>query len=302
MNRLLLNLVSGLAALAALTPLSVSAAGAPEQAPGWSLQTPGGETVNFPQDAEGRPTVLLFWPSWCPFSRALQPYVQDIWEDYRDWGVNVWTINIREDGDPVQTMKDRGLSFPLLIQGDALMATYHIERTPWLVVIDGDNNIVYTRPPHPPTPIDVAKDVRKTLNELLGDRAPPLPQSYPKPYDLHLKKRSDRVDRSAPKPVSSSVWGPWLQRYLADIPADETAEGIAPLGAIDSGKAAIAHAKAIWAKRYGEEAVLAQAPYRAYRDATRWVVLGDGGTGELGDGMILVVERETGRVIRVSGE
>jgi thiol-disulfide isomerase/thioredoxin len=151
---------------------------APEFAPAWQLQTPAGKTVNFPEDANGKPTVLLFWPSWCPFSRALQPYVQDIWEDYGT-RINVWTINILENGDPVQTLKDRGLSFPLLLKGDALRNSYKIQRTPWLVVINAKNRIVYTRPPQPPTPIHVAKKVRTTLNQLLGEQAVALPTSYP---------------------------------------------------------------------------------------------------------------------------
>src|SRR3546814_8552213 len=142
------------------------------------LQTPDGKTVQFPEDARHHPSVLLFWPSWCPYSRALQPYVQDIWNDYRDAGVQVWTINIKETGDAVQAMHDRGLSFPLLLNGDALIQSYGITRTPWLVVVDGNNRIAYTRPAQEASPVDVAKQVRKPLNELPGPRAVPLPGSY----------------------------------------------------------------------------------------------------------------------------
>src|SRR3546814_20443168 len=88
------------------------------------LQTPDGKTVQFPEDARHQPSVLLFWPSWCPYSRALQPYVQDIWNDYRDAGVQVWTINIQETGDAAQAMHDPGLSLPLLLYGDALIQSY----------------------------------------------------------------------------------------------------------------------------------------------------------------------------------
>src|SRR3546814_2180315 len=66
--------------LAVLIPVSQAS---PEFAPAWHLQTPDGKTVQFPEDARHQPSVLLFWPSWCPYSRALQPYVQDIWNDYR---------------------------------------------------------------------------------------------------------------------------------------------------------------------------------------------------------------------------
>lgn len=272
----------------------------PAIAPAWELKTPDGTLVRFPQDAQGQPTVLLFWPSWCPFSRALQPYVQDIWEDYRDRGVKVWTINILERGDPLQAMRERGLSFPLLLQGDDLRQTYGITRTPWLVVIDGRQRIVYTRPSDPPSPIDVARAVRETLNGLIGERAVPLPETYPPPYDLHLKSAGDLPDRRTPAPVAASVWGPWLERYLADLGDGEAVAGIEAGGAITDGKQAIARARQVWTARFGEAVVQAQAPYRAYRRNALWVVLGDGLSSELGRGLIAVFDADSGRVRRLA--
>ena len=38
------------------------------------------------------------------------------------------------------------------------------------MVVDGSNQIVYTRPPRPPTPIDTAMEVRAVLNGLLAER------------------------------------------------------------------------------------------------------------------------------------
>jgi thiol-disulfide isomerase/thioredoxin len=269
-------------------------------APSWSLKTPDGQTVNYPADAQGRPTVLLFWPSWCPFSRALQPYVQDIWVDYRDRGVNVWTLNIKEDGDPVAVMRERGLSFPLLLNADAVANDYRVSRTPWLVVMDGQQNILYTRPANPPTPIDVAKRAREVLNGLLGDQAVPLPASYPPPYDLHLKRKEDMVDRTKPTPIAESEWQPWVVKYLDAIPSNETREDIPPRGRIEKGKDAIAVARELWTARYGEEAVNAEAPYRAFRRNTRWIVLGQGLERKLGTGMVLVIEHESGQVVRLT--
>lgn len=280
--------------------LSCAVGAAPQQAPAWKLKTPEGQWVSFPADAKQRPTVLLFWPSWCPYSRALQPYVQDIWLDYRDAGVNVWTINILEDSDPVKVMRERGLSFPLLLDGDPLRDTYDITRTPWLVVIDGSNNIVYTRPPDPPTPIDVAKDVRKTLNGLLGTKAVPLPDRYPPPYDLHLKNPADMVDRRSPAKVAQSDWEPWVVQYLSGIGPDESVKDIPARGPVQDGKAALAAAKDIWTRVYGADLVRAQAPYRSYRKDNRWVVLGAGLDVKLGTGLIVVIEADSGKVLRVS--
>ncbi|WP_028079786.1 peroxiredoxin family protein [Solimonas soli] len=272
----------------------------PAIAAAWQLKTPDGQLVRYPQDARGEPTVLLFWPSWCPYSRALQPYVQDIWRDYRDHGVHVWTINIKESGDPVRTMRERGLSFPLLVDGDALIDRYGIERTPWLVVIDGAQRIVYTRPASAPSPIDVARTVRETLNALLGERALPLPASYPPPYDLHLRDGAAQSSHLASAAAADAEWKPWAKRYLEGIGADERVAGLAPLGAIADGKAAIAAARDIWTQRYGAEAVARQAPYRAYRQGTRWLVAGAAAPGRLGSGYLLVVDSVDGVVIRVA--
>ena len=38
---------------------------ATDEAITWSLQTPAGATVNFPDVRDG-PAILLFWASWCP--------------------------------------------------------------------------------------------------------------------------------------------------------------------------------------------------------------------------------------------
>lgn len=292
-----------LALLVALLAAPVQAQWSPplQQAPAFSLKTPTGETMNFPQDAQGNPTVLMFWPSWCPFSRALQPYVDDIWKDYRATGVKVWTLNIKEDKDPVQVMKDRGLSFPLLLNADEVANRFRLAYTPWLVVVDGGGrNIVYTRPPKPPTPVDTAREVREKLNELLGAKAVPMPASFPKPYDLHLKDPKDLNKKLKAVEVPPGEWGPWVTRYLAAIPEGEKVAGLAPRGPLAKGRDAIAAAKAVWTERYGEEKTLEQAPYRAYRQNNRWVVLGDGLNPRLGEGYVLVIEADSGTVVRVA--
>jgi thiol-disulfide isomerase/thioredoxin len=270
-------------------------------APGFSLETSDGKTVHYPADAEGRPTVLMFWPSWCPFSRALQPYVQDIWVDYRDRGVALWTINIKEDGDPIKAMRDRGLSFPLLLAGDAVANDYRVSRTPWLVVMDGKQNILYTRPANPPTPIDVAKRVREVLNGLLGpDKAVPMPTTWAPPYDLHLKKKEDMVDRRQPVAIPDAEAQAWVAKYLEAIPADEKRADLPPRGPVQKGREAIALAKELWAQAYGQALVDDQAPYRSYRRNDRWVVMGGGLSPKLGEGLILVVEASTGQVVRMT--
>lgn len=272
------------------------------QAPEFSLLTPQGETVAFPAAAKGQPMVLLFWPSWCPYSRALQPYIQTIWEDYRDHGAQVWTINIEETRDPLAVMQERKLSFPVLLSGNTVADQFNVRLMPAVIVIDGQGKIVYVMHEKTISPIEAAKQVRSTLNGLLGDKAVALPTEYPKAYDLHLLSLEALNLRLIPTPLPQSEWEPWMDAYLATLKPGETVASIPPKGAIANGKQAITMAREIWSQKYGVEQTLIQAPYRAYRVNSHWVVLASGETGsstKLGEGFIAVLEVDSGRVVRV---
>ncbi|TAM25621.1 MAG: redoxin domain-containing protein [Nevskiaceae bacterium] len=271
-------------------------------APAFSLKTPEGKTLAFPEFAAGKPVVLMFWPAWDPYSRALQPYLHSIRDDYRAAGVEVWMISVRamEGVDPVRMLRQRRYRFPLLLDGDPALPLYRVEYTPWVVVVDGQRNIVYTRPPKPPSPASVAADIRKTLNELLGgQQAVPLPKSYPPSLPLPVELGGQGYGSRPLPPLPQEEWLPWLEQYLAGVPASEFVAGTPRRGAVANGKAAIAIARGLWTQAYGEVEVLAQAPYRAYRLDNQWVVLGSAASGKLGDGLILVIEQDSGRVQRI---
>lgn len=289
-------------------PLSVSPSAPGEggkvgtMAPAFSLLTPENVAVSFPAAFRQQPTVLLFWPSWCPYTRALQPYVQSIWEDYRSHGAGVWTINIEETRDPLAVMKERQLSFPLLLSGNAVADAFQVRQMPAIVVVDGEGRIVYVMRERMASPIDVAKEVRETLNTLLGDRAVALPTEYPKPYDLHLLALKGLDLSLKPTPIPQSEWEPWVDAYLATLRPGEEVTSLKPKGAIADGKQAITIARDIWSQKYGSEQTLIEAPYRSYRINNHWVVLASGDAGpsaKLGEGFIAVLEVDSGRVVRV---
>ena len=146
----------------------------------------------------------------------------------------------------------------------------------------------------------MAKCVREVLNGLLGDRAVPLPTTWAPPYDLHLKKKEDQVDRTRPSPSTEAEGEPWVTHYLSSIPAAERRSDLAPRGALAKGRVAIALAKTGWAGAHGQAEVVRQAPYRAFRRNDRWVVLGQGLDRKLGEGLVLVVEASSGQVIRIA--
>lgn len=274
-----------------------------QPAPAFSLHTLKQETVNYPAAAEGQPTVLMFWPSWCPYSRALQPYVDSIWQDYRDHGAKVWTVNIEETDDPAKILEQRHLGFPVLLDGNAVADQYGVRLMPAVVVMDGQGKVVYVMHEKTASPITTAKQIRETLNGLLGDKAVALPTEYPAPYDLHLVSLATLSERATPVTLPQSEWEPWVDAYLATLKPGEEVVTFKPEGPIADGRQAITVARKIWSERYGAEQTLIESPYRAYRINNHWVVLAsgqDGRTAKLGAGFVLVLEVDSGRIVRVA--
>jgi thiol-disulfide isomerase/thioredoxin len=111
----------------------------------WSLQTPTGETVSFPR-GDGKPTVLFFWASWCPYCKALMPYLQTIADEFNDTvdgGLPVYAINFRDDGDPQAYMEANKFSYTLLLEGGDVAEAYGIYGTPGVLIFDGNDRQVF---------------------------------------------------------------------------------------------------------------------------------------------------------------
>ena len=83
-------------------------------------------TFNYPDDIE-RPTIVLFWATWCPYCRALMPHLQSILDEYGEQ-VEVIALNIREDEDPVEYLDRFGFQFRLTLRRPA--PGDHLEATP----------------------------------------------------------------------------------------------------------------------------------------------------------------------------
>src|SRR5690606_38928333 len=115
------RLFGRVAAFAAAAVLAASAAQAVEQgdrAPAWMRVDFDDRPVMFPGVLEGRPAVLVFWATWCPYCRALMPYLEGIQADYADAGVKIIAINAKEDGAEDPKAYIRGLGFPLIAVQD----------------------------------------------------------------------------------------------------------------------------------------------------------------------------------------
>jgi thiol-disulfide isomerase/thioredoxin len=141
-----------------------AAAGAQQAAPGWEGKGADGRVVRFDPQHRQRPALLLFWATWCPYCKALMPYLQKVYDAAGEDKLDVYAIDIKdEDGDPVAELKERGNTFTLVREGDAIAGLYGVKGTPGLFLVDANGTVIYKR-----SGGDAPEKVEAALREKLG--------------------------------------------------------------------------------------------------------------------------------------
>lgn len=158
MKRLILSLL-----LAAFVGFSTPAAAAQDDAIAWQGKGADGATIRFDPQHLRRPAILLFWATWCPYCEALMPYLQKVYEAAGKARLDVYAIDIKDDGDPVKTLRERKQTFTLILEGDAIADQYAVKGTPGLFLVDTRGKIVYRR-----TGGDAPEKVEAALREKLN--------------------------------------------------------------------------------------------------------------------------------------
>jgi thiol-disulfide isomerase/thioredoxin len=142
-------------------------------APAWTMETDDGTEVSFPEDAQGDASILLFWATWCPYCKAVMPYLDKIVDDYAEHGVQVFAIDFKDDGDPVAVIEELGYDFVVLPLGDLVADDYGVFSAPGILVVDRDGMVVYRRghtraPPGTKIAQFWDSEVRAALDQALG--------------------------------------------------------------------------------------------------------------------------------------
>jgi len=160
-HRLLLLLLT-LAALFARPAFSA------DQAIAWIGKGESGNTIVFDPQKLQRPAVLLFWATWCPYCEALMPYIQKVYDAAGHSRLDIYAIDIKDDGDPALVLRKRKNTFTLVRDGDAIADKYGVKGTPGLFLVDRRGSIVYRR-----VGGDSPEKVETALREKLGLPATP---------------------------------------------------------------------------------------------------------------------------------
>lgn len=120
---------------------------AQQRALAWEGTSIDGKTIQFDPQHLKRPTILLFWATWCPYCKALMPHVQNVYTAAGRDHLDVYAIDIKEeaDADPVAELRERKQTFTLVRDGDAIADRYGVKGTPGLFLVDERGEIVYQR-------------------------------------------------------------------------------------------------------------------------------------------------------------
>lgn len=115
-----------------------------EVAPNWTLSDAKGRSYSL-SDYRGKVIVLDFWASWCAKCASLMPELEKLHQKYKDKGVVVLGVNLLEDGtnDPVKVMREKGMTYKILLKGDAMAAEYGVKSVPAIYVIGADGKVLY---------------------------------------------------------------------------------------------------------------------------------------------------------------
>lgn len=92
-------------------------------APDFTLQSLDAKAISLGQ-LRDKVIVLHFAATWCPFCNAEAPHLEKLQQRYKDQGVQVLIIDVKESKALVEKMARKfGFSFPVLLDPDGSVAT-----------------------------------------------------------------------------------------------------------------------------------------------------------------------------------
>lgn len=112
----------------------------------------------------GKPVLLDFWATWCAPCRESMPYVQSLYDQFKDQGLVVLGIDTNEPADKARKyFADQKFSFAnLLATGSDIVKNYGADAIPRVVLIDQDGIVRYVHRGWGPN-IDLTPEVKKLV-------------------------------------------------------------------------------------------------------------------------------------------
>lgn len=96
----------------------------------------------------GKPVIIEYWASWCPFCARQNPYVQKLWSQAKERGLKMLTISIdANEADAVDYLRKHQYTFPAAMETQALRDALGKRKVvPHIFVIEADGRIAESIP------------------------------------------------------------------------------------------------------------------------------------------------------------
>jgi len=96
----------------------------------------------------GKPVVVEYWASWCPYCARQNPHLQKLTEAVRGKGLEILTVSIdRQPDDAREYLAKHGYTFDAAMETDALREIFGKRRViPEIFVIEADGRVAEVIP------------------------------------------------------------------------------------------------------------------------------------------------------------
>lgn len=116
-------------------------------APAFTLKDLNGTNISL-SDYEGKVLFLNFWATWCPPCRAEIPDFIEVYDEYKDKGLEILGISLDQIGvDQVRKFVERyKMNYPVAMATNEMFKDYPPPQAiPTTLVIDRDGKIQYKK-------------------------------------------------------------------------------------------------------------------------------------------------------------
>jgi len=114
---------------------------------GFSLYDLNGNLVNL-SDFKGRPVILFFWATWCPYCREKFPQLAQEYPNMKSKNIVFLAVDIGEQKSRVESYfksKNIQIEFPVLLDQNSKVASgYNIVGIPTFIVIGSQGQILFS--------------------------------------------------------------------------------------------------------------------------------------------------------------
>ena len=113
--------------------------------PNFQFTTLSGERVT-KEALKGKPTLLMFWATWCGICRAELPWIHQLDEQAKSMGLQIVAVAFSDDKDSVMEYVEQHkstFSFPTAFDADnEVSSKFRVRATPTFFLLDGNGDIL----------------------------------------------------------------------------------------------------------------------------------------------------------------